>query len=74
MIFNKNITEVKNNFELFKKLFIDIIFPSISLMDPCPSLLNLLWNFLSNFDYIIRYILYEQWLNISYKVHPYLII
>ena len=74
MIFNKNITEVKNNFELFQKLFIDIIFPSLSLMDPCPSLLNLLWNFLSNFDYIIRYTLYEQWLNISYKVHPYLII
>ena len=74
MILNKNISEVKNNFELFEKLFTDIIFPSLSLMDPCPSLLNSLWNFLSNFDYITRYTLYEKWLTISYKVHPYLII
>jgi hypothetical protein len=43
-------------------------------MDPCPSLLSLFWNILSNFDYITRYTLYENWLNISYKMHPYLII
>ena len=74
MILNKNITEIKNNFEFFKKIFTEIFFPSLSLIDPCPSLLSLLWNFLSNFDYITRYTLYESWLNVSYKLHPYLII
>ena len=73
IIMNKNILEVKKNFELFKKITVEIFFPSLSLMDPCPSLLTLLWNFLSNFDYITRYMLYENWLDVSYKLHPYLI-
>ena len=73
MIFNKNISEIKKNFELFKNIIIEVLFPSLSLMDPCPSLLTLLWNFLSNFDYITRYTLYESWITISYKLHPYLI-
>ena len=74
IIMNNNISEIKKNFDLFKNLFIKIFFPSLSLIDPCPSLLSLLWDFLSNFDYIIRYTLYENWLVVSYKVHPYLII
>ena len=74
IIMNNNITKVKKNFELFKNLFINVFFPSLSLIDPCPSLLSLLWNLLSNFDYITRYTLYENWLVVSYKVHPYLII
>ena len=73
-IMNKNIDGVKNNLDLFKTLFVEVFFPSLSLMDPCPSLLSLFWNILSNFDYITRYTLYENWLNISYKIHPYLII
>ena len=74
IIMNNNITKVKKNFELFKNLFVNVFFPSLSLIDPCPSLLSLLWNLLSNFDYITRYTLYENWLVVSYKVHPYLII
>ena len=74
IIMNNNITKVKKNFELSKNLFINVFFPSLSLIDPCPSLLSLLWNLLSNFDYITRYTLYENWLVVSYKVHPYLII
>ena len=74
-IMNDNIREIKNNHvELFSDMFINIIFPSLSLVDPCPSLLNLLWKFLSNFDYIKRYNLYENWITKSYKIHPYLII
>ena len=75
IIMNNNISEVKKNYlDIFKDLFTKIFFPSLSLIDPCPSLLSLLWDFLSNFDYITRYTLYENWLVISYKLHPYLII
>ena len=73
IIMNKNIFQIKKDFELVKKLFTEVFFPSLSLMDPCPSLLSLLWNYLSNFDYISRYILYENWLVKSYKLNPYLI-
>ena len=73
IIMNNNISEVKKNYlDIFKDLFTKIFFPSLSLIDPCPSLLSLLWDFLSNFDYITRYTLYENWLVISYKLHPYL--
>ena len=71
---NKNIKENKNNTELLDNLMINIFFPSLSLIDPCPNLLTLFWNYLSSFDYIKRYKLYEKWLSTSYKVHPYLII
>ena len=75
MIMNDNIKEIKNEYEeLFNDLFINIFFPSLSLIDPCPTLLCLLWKYLSNFDYIKRYNLYEKWSNISYKLHPYLVI
>ena len=74
LIMNENIKEIKNNIYFFNDLFINLFFPSLSLIDPCPSLLVLIWNYLSNFDYIERYKLYEEWLQISYKIHPYLVI
>ena len=75
MIMNENIKEIKSKYvELFNDLFINIFFPSLSLIDPCPNLLSLLWKYLSNFDYIKRYNLYEKWLTVSYKLHPYLVI
>lgn len=77
MIMNDNSKEIKNNnnnINKFKDLLINIFFPSLSLIDPCPSLLILLWKFLNDFDYKKRYKLYEQWLLKSYKIHPFLII
>ena len=73
MIMNENIKDIKNNIKIFNELFINIFFPSLSLIDPCPSLLTLFWKYLSNFDYIARYKLYEEWLQISYRIHPYLV-
>ena len=76
-IMKNNIKDIKINtkyIEFFNNLFIELFFPSLSLIDPCPSLLILIWNYLSNFDYRTRYKLYENWLLNSYKIHPYLII
>ena len=76
-IMKNNIKEIKINtkyIEFFNNLFIELFFPSLSLIDPCPSLLILIWNYLSNFDYRTRYKLYENWLLNSYTLHPYLII
>ena len=76
-IMKNNIKEIKINtkyIEFFNNLFIELFFPSLSLIDPCPSLLILIWNYLSNFDYRTRYKLYENWLLNSYTFHPYLII
>ena len=75
MILNDNSKEIKNkNIHKFNDLLINIFFPSLSLIDPCPSLLILLWKFLNDFDYKMRYKLYEQWIIKSYKIHPFLII
>ena len=73
-ILNENINEIKKNMNKYNDLFINIFFPSLSLIDPCPSLLKLVWNYISSFDYKIRYNLYEEWLIKSYKLHPFLII
>ena len=75
MIMNDNIKEIKNNYiDIFNDLFIKVFFPSLSLIDPCPSLLTLFWNYLKEFDYKTRYKLYEEWILKSYHIHPYLII
>ena len=74
IIMNDNIKEIKNNIDKFNDLFINVFFPSLSLIDPCPSLLNLFWKYLNDFDYKMRYKLYEQWILKSYKIHPYLVI
>ena len=75
MIMNDNIKEIKNNYiDLFNDLFIKVFFPSLSLIDPCPSLLSLFWNYLKEFDYKTRYKLYEEWILKSYHIHPCLII
>lgn len=76
-IMKNNVKEIKINtkyIDFFNNLFVELFFPSLSLIDPCPSLLILIWNYLSNFDYRTRYKLYENWLVNSYTIHPYLII
>jgi len=76
-IMKNNVKEIKSNTkynDFFNNLFIELFFPSLSLIDPCPSLLILIWSYLSNFDYRTRYKLYENWLLNSYRIHPYLII
>ena len=72
-----NINQITSNNILKEKLIYFItntFFPSLSLIDPTPILVNELWQLLNQFDYNIRYSLYNKWLNNVYTMHPYLYI
>lgn len=78
ILFQKILTIISNNISQFnqdpllKELFIEVFFPSLSLMDPTPSLINLIWSIISSFPYMTRYQLYDEWYNKVYLSHPYL--
>ena len=76
-ILRLNFSQISTNQNLKEKLlnFISkVFFPSLSLIDPTPILVNELWLLLNQFDYNIRYSLYNKWLNNVYTMHPYLYI
>ena len=56
--------------EIIKKVF----FPSISLFESNPNMINELWLIVSEFEYTKRYSFYNDWLNNSYYTNPYLYI
>jgi THO complex subunit 2 N-terminus len=45
-------------------------FPAISQMSPNPGILAELWSLVSLWPYTVRYTLYHEWLNVTYKRYP----
>ena len=70
-IISNNISQLSSN-SFLHDLIVDVFLPCLSLIDPTPSLVNLLWSILSSFPYNVRYNLYNEWYNNVYLSHPYL--
>ena len=75
-LIRKNINVINSNEKykniLLNNLIINSFFPSLSLTESSPSLINEIWILLSFYEYSNRYILYYKWQTQIYNKHPYL--
>jgi cell division protein FtsB len=79
-LFNKNPSQSINtnltpssqheNLKILTDLICKVFLPSLSLIDPTPSLTNDLWSIISLFEYSKRYKIYNFWLSNIYFTHP----
>lgn len=68
---NNDTNNIKNEYEsIIIDLIIKVFLPSISIIDPTPTLLNSLWEVINLFDYSKRYKMYNYWMNKLYTTHP----
>ncbi len=56
--------------QIISDLIINVFLPSLSLLDPTPSVVNELWSLISNFEYSKRYEFYHYWSERVYSSHP----